>query len=502
MVKGNKKIVPVILSGGMGTRLWPMSRGNFPKQFLKLFNSENSLIQETIERVTDSDLFTSPLIVSNIDHRFLIAEQIQEIGISHPHILLEPEGKNTAPAIIAASLYAEEQFGEDTILLVLPSDHVIKDKKAFIEGVLRAAEIANSGKLITFGITPTYAETGYGYIKHNNNAIGTTTGAYEVEAFVEKPALEQAEKYIESGNYFWNSGMFMLPAKTLREDAAKHCSSILESCKAAIQSKIIETDFVRLGTEAFSSCASDSIDYAIMENSDQVAMVTLDCQWSDAGSWEAMWNISEKDSNENVNIGNNITLDTDNCFISSSDGPKVVTIGVSNLAVVSTKDSILITDKKQSQKVKDAVALVRAEDEDMVQSHRRVYRPWGYYESVNAGQRHQVKRIHVKPGAKLSLQMHYHRAEHWVVVRGTAQVTCGEKISLLSENQSVYIPCGVVHRVENPGKLGLDIIEVQSGSYLGEDDIVRFDDQYGRSNEQKATELQIEAEPEKILQLG
>ncbi|MCH2037159.1 MAG: mannose-1-phosphate guanylyltransferase/mannose-6-phosphate isomerase [Rickettsiales bacterium] len=496
-----KKIVPVILSGGMGTRLWPMSRGNFPKQFLKLFDSEKSLIQKTLMRVNDKDLFTAPIIVSNVDHRFLIAEQMQQLGIENAHIILEPEGKNTAPAIVAASLYVEEHFCKDSVMLVLPSDHIILDHDAFIEGVKRAVEAANTGNLVTFGINPTYPETGYGYILHNGKPIDSIENAYTVESFIEKPELAQAEKYLESGKYFWNSGMFALMAKSLKAEAEIHCPSILKACEKALATKTVETDFVRLGADAFGSCVSDSIDYAIMENSKNVSVVTVDCNWSDAGSWEAMWKISNKDNDNNVNVGDNVALDTTNCFISSTEDAKVVTIGVDNLAIISTKDAILVADKKQSQKVKNAVALLKTDNADLVQNHRRVYRPWGYYESINARQRHQVKRINVKPGAKLSLQMHYHRAEHWVIVRGTAKVTCGDTVSLLSENQSIYIPYGVVHRVENPGKLDLDIIEVQSGSYLGEDDIVRFEDQYGRSD-QASSQAAPKTTSEEILELG
>ena len=476
-------IFPVILSGGMGTRLWPMSRGNYPKQFINLFASKNSLIQETVMRVSDNTIFNNPIIISNIEHRFLVAEQLSKIGASNSDILLEPIGKNTAPAIAAAASYVNEKNNdEDALILVLPSDHVIKDNEKFIEGIKRAAEVAKKGYLVTFGIKPDYPETGYGYIK-NSDPIEGVEDSYKVQAFVEKPCLETAEKYVDSGNYYWNSGMFMFPVKLLKEELNKYCQEIYNISAQSVKNRVNETDFIRLSKRDFSLCPAESIDYAVMENTDKAAVVAIDCDWSDAGSWESLWNISEKDNDNNVILGENFTVDTKDCYISSKEGAKIVTVGLKDIIVVSTKDAILVADKKSSQKVKDAVSLIRSKGSgEIVSNHNRVYRPWGYYENINEGQRHQVKRINVKPNAKLSLQMHYHRAEHWVVVRGTAKVTRGDEIKLLSENQSIYIPNGVIHCVENPGKIDLEIIEVQSGSYLGEDDIVRFEDNYGRSD--------------------
>lgn len=491
-----KKIVPVILSGGMGTRLWPMSRGNYPKQFLNLGDSKLSLIQQTVSRVSDPSLFHQPVIVSNIEHRFLVAEQIKQIGVQTPHILLEPKGRNTAPAIAAASIYVEEVYGKEAIILVLPSDHIVRDNEAFIEGIKRAKQVASQGKMITFGATPTYPETGYGYIQPST-AIHGVDNSFDVASFIEKPPLDKAKEYVKSG-YYWNSGSFMFSIRDLRQEFSQHQPSMYELCKKAVDRRVTETDFVRLDNVSFMNCASDSIDYAIMEKSDNIAVVGLDCGSSDAGSWESLWKISDKDDNGNVNVGDNYLLDTKDSYIMNNGGPAVTTIGVKDMAIVSTKDSVLVMDKHCSQQVKQAVEAIRADNSALVDSHSRVYRPWGYYESIDTGSRHQVKRINVSPGAKLSLQMHYHRAEHWIVVRGTAKVTCGHEVKLVSENQSVYIPCGEIHRVENPGKMPLDLIEVQSGSYLGEDDIVRFEDQYGRS-EQKQADTTANPEKEKTI---
>lgn len=473
----NKKIIPVILSGGMGTRLWPMSRKSYPKQFLNL-SSNKSLIQETVERVQSKELFEDPIVVSNIEHRFLIAEQLENCGVKSPTIILEPCGRNTAPALALAAHYIKKHH-EDALMLVLPSDHIIKDNAAFLDGVRRAQEAAEQGKLVTFGIKPEYAETGYGYIEYGN-AINEEQQSYNVANFVEKPDTATAEAYVASGKFAWNSGMFLFPVEQYLNELSALQSEINTVCAKAINTRIEESDFIRLDEKTFAACPSVSVDYAVMEHTKDAATVTLDCGWSDAGSWDSLWRIADKDANGNVIKGKSYNIDSKDCYISCEDGPIVTTVGVTDLAIISTKDSVLVLNKEKAQDIKKLVDTIKQDNTALVESHRRVYRPWGFYDSIDNGTRHQVKRINVKSGAKLSLQMHYHRAEHWIIVRGTARVVCGENEQILTENQSVYIPCGVTHRIENPGKIDLDIIEVQSGTYLGEDDIVRFEDQYGR----------------------
>lgn len=464
-------ILPVILSGGSGTRLWPLSRESYPKQFLPL-TGDRTMLQATWLRVA-AIAGRAPLIVANEDHRFVAAEQLQQVGVKPQAILLEPMGRNTAPAIAAAALEATRN-GDDALLLVLPSDHVITKEKQFQDAVLVAAESARSGKLVTFGIVPTAPETGYGYIK-----ASTGTGARPVDRFVEKPDMATAQGYLASGEYFWNSGMFLFKASRYLEELAKHNPTILESTRKAWAAATRDTDFVRLDKQAFNQVPSDSIDYAVMEKTGDAAVVPLEAGWSDVGSWTALREVSEQDTNGNAHHGDVIAIDCRNTF---AYGDRLIAmIGLEDVVVVETNDAVLVGKSEYMQQVKDVVARLKAEGRSEASWHRKVYRPWGAYDSIDNGERFQVKRITVKPGGTLSLQMHHHRAEHWIVVSGTAEVTRGDEVLLLTENQSTYIPLGVTHRLRNPGKLPLELIEVQSGSYLGEDDIVRFEDTYGRA---------------------
>ena len=464
-------MVPVILSGGSGTRLWPLSREAYPKQFLPLVGS-STMLQATWERV--APLASGPaLVVANNEHRFMVAEQLRQIGCNPSAVLLEPTGRNTAPAIAVAALQAIAN-GADPLLLVLPSDHVIRDAKAFREAVTRAATAAEAGKLVTFGIVPTGPETGYGYIK-----AGTGEGVQPVEQFVEKPDMETAKRYVDAGTYYWNSGMFLFKASRYLEELGRLQPQMLAACKAALEAAGHDEDFVRLDKEAFAACPSDSIDYAVMEKTDAAAVLPLDVGWNDVGSWAALWEVAEQDGEGNAHHGDVISFGCRNT-LAWGDGRLVALLGLEDVVVVDTDDTVLVAHKDRVQEVKEIVSQLKAQGRSEANLHRKVYRPWGAYDSIDMGDRHQVKRITVKPGAALSLQMHHHRAEHWIVVSGTAEVTCGDKVLLLTENQSTYIPLGVTHRLRNPGKLPLELIEVQSGSYLGEDDIVRFEDVYGR----------------------
>ena len=467
-------ITPVILSGGSGTRLWPLSRKQYPKQYLPL-TGDNTMLQETILRLDGLDSITNPIIICNADHRFLVEEQCQQINIENPIILLEPVGRNTAPAIAAAALQSIKN-SNDAVLLVLSADHVIQDVNAFHQAINTASKQAQKGKLITFGIVPTDANTGYGYIKssHKNN-----DGAHKVEQFVEKPDLQTAEKYLEQGNYLWNSGMFMFQANTLINELTTYSPDIVKAINNAVNNATQDLDFIRLEKQAFESSPSDSIDYALMEKSDKVVVVPLDAQWSDIGSWPALHNISVKDTNGNVIKGDVIAQDTTNTYINANHH-MVVTIGVDNLIIVDTPDATLIATQDKAQEVKSIVESLQANRRDEGGMHRKVYRPWGWYDSIESGEYFQVKRLHVNPCSKLSLQMHHQRAEHWVVVSGTATVTNGEEVFILTKGDSTYIPTGVTHSLENKANEPLEIIEVQSGAYLGEDDIVRFEDVYGR----------------------
>ncbi|MCR6685148.1 mannose-1-phosphate guanylyltransferase/mannose-6-phosphate isomerase [Pseudoxanthomonas sp.] len=466
------RLQPVLLSGGSGTRLWPLSREAYPKQFLPLAGEE-SLLQETWRRVAEL-AEAAPLAVANEEHRFMLAEQLRQTGAAPAAIVLEPVGRNTAPAIAAAALQASAG-GEDPLLLVLPSDHAIVDAAAFRAAVQAARAAAEAGQLVTFGIVPTGPETGYGYIK-----AAAGQGVRAVERFVEKPDEATARGYVASGEYFWNSGMFLFRASRYLEELGRFRPDILEACRAAFAAATRDADFVRLEREAFAACPSDSIDYAVMEKTDAAAVLAVDVGWNDVGSWSALWEVATRDDAGNAHHGDVVALDCRDTY-AWTDRRLVALIGLEDVVVVDTDDAVLVARKDKVQQVKDVVAGLKRDGRGEAVLHRKVYRPWGAYDSIDTGDRFQVKRITVKPGAALSLQMHHHRAEHWIVVRGTAKVTRGEEVLLLSENQSTYIPLGVQHRLENPGKVPLELIEVQSGSYLGEDDIVRFEDVYGRS---------------------
>lgn len=468
------KITPVILSGGSGTRIWPLSRKQYPKQYLPLA-SDNTMLQETILRLKGLDNLTDPIIVCNADHRFLVAEQCQQIGIKNQKILLEPVGRNTAPAIAAAALQSLRDL-EDSTLLVLSADHVIQDVDAFHKAIDIASQQAQIGKLATFGIVPTDANTGYGYIK---SSADSDNGAYKVEEFVEKPDVKTAEVYLEQGSYLWNSGMFMFQALTFIDELTTHSPTIISSVNSAVNKAEQDLDFIRLEKQAFESSPSDSIDYALMEKSNNVVVVPLDAKWNDIGAWPALYDIGTKDSQGNVIKGDVITQGTTNTYI-NADHHMVAAIGVDKLIIIDTPDATFIATQDKAQEVKSIVESLQASGRSESSEHRKVYRPWGWYDSIESGDYFQVKRLHVKPGAKLSLQMHHKRAEHWVVVSGTATVTNGEEIFGLEKGESTYIPLGVTHSLENSTNEPLEIIEVQSGSYLGEDDITRFEDMYGR----------------------
>ncbi|MCL1530514.1 mannose-1-phosphate guanylyltransferase/mannose-6-phosphate isomerase [Xanthomonas nasturtii] len=464
-------VLPIILSGGSGTRLWPLSRESYPKQFLPLVG-DKSMLQATWLRAAPVAAH-APIVVANEEHRFIAAEQLQQLGVKPSAILLEPKGRNTAPAIAVAALEATRD-GADPLLLVLPSDHVIGDEAAFQAAVTVAAEAAAQGKLVTFGIKPTAPETGYGYIK-----AGAGTGASAVERFVEKPDLATAQGYLASGEYYWNSGMFLFRASRYLEELRKFHPAIADACQKAWESGKRDADFTRLDKDAFAASPSDSIDYAVMEKTADAVVVPLDAGWNDVGSWSSLLDVSKQDAQGNAHHGDVIQLDCQNTYAYGSR--LIAMVGLEDVVVVETPDAVLVGHRDRIQEVKDVVSQIKTAGRSEATWHRKVYRPWGAYDSIDMGQRHQVKRITVKPGAVLSLQMHHHRAEHWIVVSGTAEVTRGDEVLLLTENQSTYIPLGVTHRLRNPGKLPLELIEVQSGSYLGEDDIVRFEDTYGRA---------------------
>ncbi len=466
-------ILPVILSGGAGTRLWPMSRELYPKQLLPLA-SDKTLLQETICRLEGLADIAAPLIVCNEAHRFMVAEQARQLGQNPSGIILEPCGRNTAPAVALAALYAR-QNNEDPLLLILPADHLIADVCEFQRIVSLATAQASEGALITFGIVPTAPETGYGYIKAQKDA----TDFYPVSCFVEKPDSVTAQAYIASGDYYWNSGMFMFRASRYLEELGRFRPDILAACEKAMTSVKPDLDFMRLDEEDFAACPSDSIDYAVMEKTDKAIVFPLAAGWNDIGAWSALWDVKPQDEQGNVVIGDVLTQDTDNCYLQATNR-LIATVGVHDLVVVETADAVLVAQRDQVQNVKAIVEQLKARGRGEALLHRRVNRPWGAYEGIDVGERFQVKRITVNPGASLSLQKHHHRAEHWIVVKGTAEVTCGDKVVTLTENQSTYIPLGEVHRLANPGRIPLEIIEVQSGSYLGEDDIVRLEDVYGR----------------------
>lgn len=467
-------VIPVVLSGGSGTRLWPLSRKDYPKQYLPLA-SGNTMFQETILRLRGLNNITDPIIVCNVDHRFLVAEQSQQIGIKNPKILLEPVGRNTAPAIVAAA-FQSLKISDDAVLLVLSADHFIQDVEALHEAINIASNQAEAGKLAIFGIVPTDANTEYGYIKIPQDNVDET---YKVEEFVEKPDLETAHSYLEQGNYLWNSGMFMFKANTLIRELTTHSSDIVMFVRDAVNNSTQDLDFIRLDQQAFVSSPSESIDYALMEKSENVIVVPLHAGWSDVGSWSALHEIGTKDGNCNVLKGDVIAKDTTNSYINASHH-LVTTVGVDNLVVIDTPDATFIASQDKANEVKSIVKSLEKFGRDEAHINRKVHRPWGWYDRIEIGNHFQVKRLHVNSGAKLSLQMHRFRAEHWVVVSGTATVTNGEKILTLRDGESTYIPVGVKHALENKTKEQLEIIEVQSGTYLGEDDIVRFEDIYGR----------------------
>lgn len=468
-------LIPVIMAGGSGSRLWPLSRQLNPKQFLPLADADFSMLQATIQRLAGLGA-ELPRLICNEQHRFLAAEQLRLLGMEQANILLEPVGRNTAPAIALAALQACTQ-AEDPILLVLAADHLIQDVPAFQASILTALPLAEAGKLVTFGIVPTHPETGYGYIEQGA-AVGE--GGFAVSRFVEKPDLATARDYLAGGNYFWNSGMFMFRASRYLEELERFRPDILAACRQALAGGSQDMHFTRVDAAAFAACPEDSIDYAVMERTADAVMVALDAGWSDIGSWSALWDVSAKDPQGNVFKGDVLDQNSRNTYV-HADSRLVATVGVEDLVVVETKDAVLVAHKDHVQDVKKIVEQLKNATRDEHINHREVYRPWGVYDSIDNGHRYQVKRITVKPGAKLSVQMHHHRAEHWIVVSGTAQVTNGDKTYLVTENQSTYIPIGQIHALENPGVIPLELIEVQSGSYLGEDDIVRFEDKYGRA---------------------
>ncbi|WP_279387037.1 mannose-1-phosphate guanylyltransferase/mannose-6-phosphate isomerase [Parashewanella spongiae] len=465
-------MVPVILAGGSGSRLWPLSRKLRPKQFLKLTN-QRSMLQNTLLRVKSLSDVSAPIIICNEEHRFTVADQLDEMNMANCQIILEPAARDTAPAVAIASLYAQK----DSILLLLAADHEILDENKFNQAVMDAKKSVVDGNILTFGIVPTSAHTGYGYIKLQQES---NTKTYKVEKFVEKPDSLTAQKYLDSGDYHWNSGMFMFKTNTMVNQLKLYQPSLLKSCENALLHSTVDLDFIRLHPSSFESSPSISIDYAIMEKSNLVRIVPLDAGWSDVGCWNSLWEISKKDQDNNVCLGDILAVNSTNSYIRANK-KLVATLGIDNLVVIETDDAILVADKSKVQNIKKIVSTLNEKQRCEIQDHRQVFRPWGYYDSIDSGARFQVKRIVVKPGAKLSVQMHHHRAEHWIVVKGTAKVLCGNSTQLLSENESTYIPIGDIHSLENPGKINLELIEVQSGSYLGEDDIVRFEDMYGRS---------------------
>ncbi|MBA4690157.1 MAG: mannose-1-phosphate guanylyltransferase/mannose-6-phosphate isomerase [Pseudomonas sp.] len=469
-----KMLTPVVMAGGSGSRLWPLSRQLNPKQFLPLAG-KLSMLQATIQRLKGVEV-AAPWLICNEQHRFLAAEQLRQLGMEQARILLEPVGRNTAPAIALAALQAVTD-ASDPILLVLAADHLIRDIPAFHESIRVALPLAADGKLVTFGIVADRPETGYGYIE---KGLPIGEGGFLVSRFVEKPDEATARDYLASGNFFWNSGMFMFRASRYLEELERFRPEILATCSEALELGVKDLHFIRVDAGSFASCPEDSVDYAVMEKTVDAVMVPLDAGWSDIGSWSALWDVSVKDTEGNVFKGDVLGQATRNTYV-HADSRLVATVGVEDLVVVETKDAVLVAHKSQVQDVKKIVERIKADNRHEHFNHREVYRPWGMYDAIDSGHRYQVKRITVQPGAKLSVQMHHHRAEHWVVVSGTARVTNGDKTYLVTENQSTYIPVGQVHALENPGVIPLELIEVQSGSYLGEDDIVRFEDQYGRA---------------------
>lgn len=467
------QLLPIILAGGSGTRLWPLSRELFPKQFLAL-GGQQSMLQATLARLSGLPV-AQPLVICNEDHRFLVAEQLRQMGALQGNMVLEPAGRNTAPAVALAALRATVD-GADPLLLVLAADHLIQDTRAFQASVQKALPLAEAGALVTFGIVARRPETGYGYILRGA-AVGE--GAFKVAAFVEKPALAVAQQYVASGDHDWNSGMFLFRASRYLAELQTHRPDVLAACRQAMAAPKADMDFVRVDADAFIACPDVSIDVAVMEKTDAAVVVPMDAGWSDVGAFAALWEVLPHDAEGNVHRGDVLAHDSQNNLI-FAENALVATVGLQDHVVVQTKDAVLVAPRDRVSEVKQIVAQIKAQGRTEHQIHREVYRPWGKYDSVDAGPRYQVKRITVQPGAKLSVQMHHHRAEHWIVVSGTARVTLDGQQRLLTENESIYLPLGAVHALENPGKIPLELIEVQVGSYLGEDDIVRFEDRYGR----------------------
>ena len=466
---------PVILSGGAGSRLWPASREFYPKPMLPMFGKQ-TLLQDTATRLDVADSVQAPLFVCNEEHRFLVAEQIRALGKEAEAIMLEPEGRNTAPALTLAALHLAETDPE-ALMVVMPADHVIPDQAAFSAAVEQGGELAQKGYLVTFGVVADKPETGYGYINRGEEIADS--GCFSVDHFVEKPDADTAKGYVDSGDYYWNSGIFVMRADRWLEEIGKYQADILAACRVSMEQGKSDADFLRADKDAFLESPSDSIDYAVMEKTDRAAVVPLETRWSDVGSWSSIWEISEQDGDGNVARGDVLTHGTKNSLL-IADGRCIAAVGLDEIIVIETADAILVANKNNCQDVKKIVSQLKASDREEYRFHSRVYRPWGDYEGIDSGARYQVKRLTVKPGAQLSLQMHHHRAEHWIVVSGTAKVTRDDETFMLSENESTYIPLGTTHRLENPGTIPLEIIEVQSGSYLGEDDIVRFEDVYNR----------------------
>ncbi|WPB55490.1 mannose-1-phosphate guanylyltransferase/mannose-6-phosphate isomerase [Xylophilus sp. GOD-11R] len=470
------RIVPVILSGGSGTRLWPLSRTGYPKQFLGI-TQEQTLFQLTLARLEAFTGLDAPLIVGNENHRFILGEQLQSLGVRPQAILLEPAARNTAPAIAAAA-FAAMAHGADPLLLVLAADHVVEDVDAFCQAVQAGVPAARAGSLVTFGIVPSAPETGYGYIEVD--AFAADGGACDVAGFVEKPDLATAQAYLAGGRHLWNSGMFLFRASVVLAELERFSPTVTAAAREAVGKARADLDFLRLDKAAFSASPDDSIDYAVMEKSDKVKVVPMSAGWSDVGAWRAVWEVAAKDANGNAVRGDVLLHGSSDCYV-RSDHRLVAAIGLQDVMIVETSDAILVAAKHAVQDVKKVVDRLKAQKRPEANLHREVFRPWGSYDSIDQAERYQVKRITVKPGQKLSVQMHHHRAEHWIVVSGTALVAVGDKEVMLTENQSTYIPVGVIHSLENPGKIPLELIEVQSGAYLGEDDIVRFADIYGRA---------------------
>jgi mannose-1-phosphate guanylyltransferase/mannose-6-phosphate isomerase len=475
-------LIPVVLSGGSGTRLWPLSRELYPKQLLPLVG-RRTMLQETVARLAGVADVAAPIVVCNEHHRFMVAQQLREFGQPAGAIVLEPVGRNTAPAVAAAAMVALGRVpgpaaavtDADPVLIVLPADHVIRDVAAFQAAVAEGRQAAEAGRLVTFGVVPDRPETGYGYIRRERGE----GPAYAVAEFVEKPDYDTAVRYVQSGEYYWNSGMFMFRARTWLEELGRHAPAMLAACEAAVAAATRDLDFTRLPAAEFGACPADSIDYAVMEKTTAAVVVPLDAGWSDVGSWSALQDALPTDADGNVTTGDVVAEDTRGCYLHATSR-LIAAVGLRDHVVVETKDAVLVAPRDRVQDVKSLVARLKTEGRYEHSLHREVFRPWGSYDSIDGGERFQVKRLVVKPGASMSLQLHHHRAEHWIVVSGTARITRGEESFLLGENESTFIPMGTRHRIENPGKVMLHIIEVQSGSYLGEDDIVRFEDRYGR----------------------